>query len=415
MAFSASGTTTQHARVVQFCRVLLRVRLVVSVFAVLLLLLGSEPTVRFAVAFVFAVLTSLLAYLFWQRITGVLTRHPILLSLDTVVSLLVLTAGQRAAPFLIFTVVTSAIAGLLYRWAGMLYITVLQMLCLVTAVAIEVGAFNLEDSVSLLAPCLYYPLLGFAGLWVRRSLEDADRADAARHAAEVEVAAESERARLARDMHDSLAKTIRGIAFSAAALPNWILRDSERAAAEAGRVAAAAEVASREARDLLADLRSSRLDLPLTDVVGESCNSWAERTGIAMDLEVADAVELQMSARYELVNVLEEALSNIEQHAGAEHVTVRLTEAGDLVRLTVTDDGSGFDTDTREVLVTAGHYGLLGMSERATRAGGQIDVESSPGSGTSISVTAPRHRTIAADVSSDGKEPAGDELTMETR
>lgn len=388
MVSSAEEPPVLQPRVMQLCRVLLRLRLILSVLAVLLL--GSSVlSWKFATALVFAVLSSLLAYLFWRRLLGFLQRHPILLGLDTFISLLVLTLAGRAAPFLVFTVVTSLIAGLLYRWGGMLCIVGLQVICYTTAVLLEAGTVHVTIRQALLVPVIYYPLVGFAGLWIRGMLDDAERADAARRAAEVTSAAERERTRLARDMHDSLAKTVRGIAFAAAALPAWIRRDPERAAREAGNIAAAAEVASREARDLLTDLRSDRLDQPLSPTLRTVCADWSQRTGVDTSVELDDSVDLGVSPRYELVNVLKEALSNVERHAQASSVTVRLTADGGDVLLTVADDGAGFDVDARNTFVSNGHYGLLGMTERARRVGGEIELGSTPGAGSTVTLRLP--------------------------
>lgn len=383
--FSASPSFTLQPRAAQLCRVLLRVRIVVAVLAVLLL--GSSPlSWTFALAFVFAVVTSVLAYVFWRRLTETLQRHPILLSLDTFISLFVLTLGERAAPFMIFTVVSSAMAGLLYRWGGMLYIVVLQVACYVTAATFEVGSGQLAEQQSILVPALYYPLVGLAGLWMRRLLDDADRSDEARRAVEVDVAAERERTRLAGDLHDSLAKTVRGIALSAAALPSWIRRDPDRASREASNIAAAAEVASREARDLLGDLRSGQLGQPLVPTVQQACESWAQRTGIDVSLHLPETIDLDSGPGYETVNVLKEALTNIERHARAGSVIVRLSSVRGEVRLSVADDGVGFDTSERDTFAEEGHYGLLGMTERARRAGGELTVASSPGRGSEITL-----------------------------
>lgn len=420
--FSTSRSYKLRPRTAQLCRVLLRVRLIVSVLAVLLLLLGSNPLrVSFVVAFVFAIVISALAYVFWRRILRVLQRHPILFSLDTFLSLFILTGTGRAAPFLIFTMVTSVMAGVLYRWGGMLSIVVLQVLCYGIAVIAETGTSNLIANQTLLVPATYYIVVGFAGLWIRRMLDDADRIDESRRAMEVAGAEERERARLARDMHDSLAKTVRGIAFAAAALPNWIRRDQDRAVLEAGRIAAASEVAAREARDLMTDLRTGDIDRPLLDTVRAVTTEWGERTGTPVSTQLAE-VELPVAPRHELVNVLKEALTNIERHAGASQVTVRLNSEDDEVRLQVADDGDGFDAAHRDDFASAGHYGLLGMTERSRRIHGDLDVVSAPGDGCVITLVLPATppETEASEDVDDPQHdldhhPKDDSLTVETR
>lgn len=390
--FSASPSFVLQPRATQLCRVLLRVRLFMSVIAVALLAIAA-PDLRwgFVVAFVFAVVSSALAYVFWRPIMRVLQRHPILLAVDTFLSLFILTGSGRAAPFLIFTMVTSAIAGLLYRWGGLLYVTGLQVVCYVIAAAAQEGARELLANQTLLVPAAYYIVVGFTGLWIRRVLDEADRAEASRHAAELAATQERERTRLARDMHDSLAKTVRGIAFAATALPSWISTDEDRATEEARRIATAAEVAAREARDLMTDLRTGRIDRPLVDALRDVTDEWAERTGVACSVDLTD-VELPVGPRHELVSVLKEALTNVERHAHASTVMVRLGAEEDGIRLQVADDGAGFDTDESDALVAAGHYGLVGMRERARRAGGDLTVVAAPGDGCVLTVVLPHVR-----------------------
>lgn len=373
----------------ELCRVLLGVRLVVAVLAVLLLAGTNARDAAFIVALVFAIATSTLAFIFWRQIAETLRRHPLLLSVDTIIAFFVFTFGDRAGPFLLFTVVTSAIAGLLYKVGGMLYIVGLQEICYLSATIYETAGQSFAEMQPLLAAAPYYPLVGFAGLWVRRLLDGASESDEARRLAEVAAAADRERTRLARDMHDSLTKTVRGIAFAATALPNWIDKNPTRAKEEAGKLITAAEVASREARDLLTELRSGSVDQPLPRALQEVCDGWARRADIELETHLDPDADLAVEARYEMVSVLREALSNVERHARASTVTVWLTTEGGSVVLAVTDDGIGFDSHEVEALVTAGHYGLLGMTERGVRASGKVVVTSSPGAGSTVTMSVP--------------------------
>lgn len=387
--FSASASYTLQPRAAQLCRVLLRVRLVIALFA--LLLLVTHPwSVNFILAFLGAFVTSLLAYVFWRRITRVLQRHPILTGLDVVVTFTVLGLGESSTPFLLLTVITSAIAGLLYRWGGVLYIASLQVICYFTVLFFQ-GSSEMWNFQTVVGQPLYYPLAGFLGIWVRRLLDETDSTDRLRREAEVLAAAAEERARLAREMHDSLAKTVRGIEFAATALPRWVERDRVRAGTEARRIASAAAVASREARDLLSELRAAAdgVERPLVPTLTSLVTEWSERTGIPTDLRTASEVELPARNRYETTATLAEALSNIERHAAASQVSVTLEPVDGMLHLVVTDDGRGFAYEQRDELVQEGHYGLLGMSERAERAGGTLTVDSHPGSGTTITLALP--------------------------
>ena len=85
-----------------------------------------------------------------------------------------------------------------------------------------------------------------------------------------------------------------------------------------------------------------------------------------------------------LLRVCQEALANVRKHAAAREVAVRLCYADDVVRLTVADDGAGFDPE----LITSG-YGLRGMRDRVAQVGGTIQVTSAPGAGTQVCAEVP--------------------------
>jgi signal transduction histidine kinase len=90
------------------------------------------------------------------------------------------------------------------------------------------------------------------------------------------------------------------------------------------------------------------------------------------------------AAAQDILRIVQESLANVGRHAGAEHVVVRLETHGDRLRVTVQDDGTGFDPD----LATAqpGSFGLRGLKERAAHLGGELEVRSAPGKGTTVTL-----------------------------
>jgi signal transduction histidine kinase len=191
-------------------------------------------------------------------------------------------------------------------------------------------------------------------------------------------------------MHDSLAKSLHGVALAAAALPRWVERDSRTAVDQATVIRDAAEQASREARELLVSLRARR-DVPLVTRLTEMVREFEARSGIGTALEVETAPELDPDAVHELAQIVGEALENVHRHAGASHVVVRV-RAGlrpATVEVTVTDDGAGFDPAE----VPEDHFGLVGMRERADGLGGHLDVAAAPGEGTAVTLQVPEQRT----------------------
>ncbi|WP_432974643.1 sensor histidine kinase [Dactylosporangium sp. CA-233914] len=206
-------------------------------------------------------------------------------------------------------------------------------------------------------------------------------------------AAASERARLAREMHDTVAKTLRGVSFAALALPFSLRRHPDLAEQLAATVSEGADTAVREARELLAGLRRDEPDRPFVDNLGTVCRSWADVTGIPVGF-IADPVEPPLATRYELAQILIEALHNVEQHARARSVRVGLRRVGRDLELTIHDDGTGFPVPADlSALSTDTHFGIVGMSERARAVDGALDLRSNPEGGTTVLVRVPADRS----------------------
>jgi signal transduction histidine kinase len=115
--------------------------------------------------------------------------------------------------------------------------------------------------------------------------------------------------------------------------------------------------------------------------------SLRDETGIEADLEITGSFgNLTESRRIVIFQIVKEALSNIREHSGAEHVSVRVVEREGSVEVSVEDDGRGFDRDA--ALLEAGllrRFGLTGMCERVEMLGSELEIDSEPGAGTRIS------------------------------
>ena len=144
------------------------------------------------------------------------------------------------------------------------------------------------------------------------------------------AAAEAERARLARDMHDSLAKTVSGIGFAALALSRRIERDPEGAADEARRLADDARQATRQAREIIVGLRAEAGEsLPLAlRARADRAALGARRPASSCELAIEEVGELHPQTARELEWILGEALANCKRHARATRVAVRLRRLG---------------------------------------------------------------------------------------
>lgn len=207
-------------------------------------------------------------------------------------------------------------------------------------------------------------------------------------------AAASERTRLARELHDSVAKTLRGISFAALALPSSLRRHPDLAARLAGTVSAGAEAASIQARELVTGLRLDNPDEAFMHTIVRQCRTWSHACGVAVRLTIGP-VEPDIAVRYELSRILREALTNVERHAQARSVTVTLTQSGDQAHLIVADDGWGMPREPRGP--HSGSFGIVGMAERAKGVGGTLQVGPTQTGGTQVVATVPIHGVATGD------------------
>lgn len=365
-------------------RLLLQLRCLLTVIALALLLPGPLYLPALLSILGFAGLSLLTAYL-WDRFAPYLRHHPVLITADILCSTVILLLAGPTSSFFFATVITAVVAGVLFGGRGVALVAALLVLGYAGSVAAHAGPAVLTTQVLVINPLLY-PAAGFVGIRLRGVLSELAAEQAARQAAERTAAAAEERARLARDMHDSVAKTLRGTALAAQALPMWVAKDPQRALATAQQVAEAADIAAKEARQLISGLREDPDDSCLTEEIRRHTARWAEQTGLEAVVEHLDEDPgLEPMARGELLAVLSEALTNIERHAGARTAHVSLENSGREAVLRVRDDGGGFDAAERP----AGHYGLTGMAERAARVGGTLDVVSAPNEGTTVLVRVP--------------------------
>ncbi|WP_433086815.1 sensor histidine kinase [Dactylosporangium sp. CA-052675] len=314
-------------------------------------------------------------------------RHPVpLLAADTLLTLAVLAADPGIAYFCA-AAGASALAGVVVG------LRALWLAAAHAALGYAVAAHVLAGSPAHAEFVLAYPIacvLAATGAAVattalRRHVELSVRVVASAQRA----AAADERARLARELHDSVAKTLRGVSFAALALPQSLRRHPDLAERLAGTVSEGAAAAAREARDLLDGLRCDEPTRDFATVVADRCAAWQRSTGIAIRLDLA-AADPPLPVRYELLRILQEALRNTAAHAAATAVTVRLAPLEGRLVLTVTDNGRGFPVPpSLAELRTGNRYGILGMSERARLSGGALRVRSSPGSGTCVEAAIP--------------------------
>ena len=383
-----SGAPPASAAVAHLGRYVLDFRLISVLLTVLHFPFAAEAVPGLQIAIVLAALASLVPLLRWERLSPWLMRHPTALLVDVVAAVGILLFTGPEGPFLYYTLGTAFLAGVLYGWVGGLLFSCTLVLgyAYVVSVNLVVRDLALDFQLVVAVPALYL-LAGAGAAAVRGLLLGKAEAEAEARTALHAAAVAGERARLAREMHDTLGKTLHGIALAAAALPRWVERRPERAVEQAASVARAAETAAAQARELIRDLRSDRLDAPLHEAVEAHVREWSASTATPVRC-VAEPVEgISPGPRYELLCILKEALRNVERHADADAVEVELRGADGSVELVVRDDGVGPPPLDADALAAAGHYGFVGMQERARRAGGDVALgPGRDGRGTQLTV-----------------------------
>jgi signal transduction histidine kinase len=200
----------------------------------------------------------------------------------------------------------------------------------------------------------------------------------------------AERTRLAQELHDTLEQALASIALQLDTSAKLSSKDVEAANHhfEMGRyILAQSQV---DVRRSVWDLRSRALEqFNLRGALMTSSKQIADGTGIRVEVNTqGGARPLPEIIEENLLRIAQEALTNIIKHSQATHATIDLDYRPQGISLQIEDNGSGFVVEDR-VGPQDGHFGLLGISERAQRLGGQAVLKSTPGSGTIVRVEIP--------------------------
>ncbi|MEM8932206.1 MAG: histidine kinase [Acidobacteriota bacterium] len=202
------------------------------------------------------------------------------------------------------------------------------------------------------------------------------------------LAAVDERNRLARELHDTVKQHVFSISMFLGSLDAQLPSESTPATETLGRTRRLVAQVSRDLDDLILALRPAELqDQGLAKALEELADRWSTRTEIPVDLRIRGERELPLPVEEALFRVAQEALANVTRHASAEAVDIRLdaSDSSDdddrqlTVRLSIRDDGEGFDTD----VPTTG-FGLASMRDRLAAIGGRVVIDSVREQGTTV-------------------------------
>jgi two-component system, NarL family, sensor kinase len=207
---------------------------------------------------------------------------------------------------------------------------------------------------------------------------------------------ESERGRVALELHDDITQLLCAVLFRSQTLADKLSARDGPAKKEAMKLREMLGQAAREVERISRNLRPSVLDqMGLVAVLRDASTEFAHRTGVPVKLACVQLIaRLPADTELALYRILQEALKNVEKHARASRVIVHLTKQGAFVQLSITDDGIGFDHRARRK--GKGGLGMLGMRERATYVGGTLKIKSARHAGTEIEVLIPLPRMAPA-------------------
>lgn len=202
-----------------------------------------------------------------------------------------------------------------------------------------------------------------------------------------ELAIGEERARIAREIHDGVAQSLAFAALKIDLGRRLVDQDVERASSEL-------ELASETVRESIREIRRSIFALRPVDLerhgfvetVRRYARDFGEQNGLRVTTEIGEIGDLEVRSEAVLFRIFQEAMHNVAKHAGARTVRVRLGRDRRMrAFVEVSDDGEGFDVDAVADRVTsAGGLGLRQMRERVEARGGVYEIDSAPGSGTTV-------------------------------
>ena len=200
-----------------------------------------------------------------------------------------------------------------------------------------------------------------------------------------------ERTRLASELHDTLMQGFTGVTLQLQAVLQRSLAEGRDDAAALARALSLADATLREARHMVWDMRAPELgehDLP--DALEHSVRRVVDAGQTDLRFVVSgDSQRLAPAVETAVLRIAREAVTNAVKHADPRVVVIDLVYEPAAVRLSVRDDGPGLQGPKAEAAADGGHWGIVGMRERARRVGGTLEISSAPGRGTTVSLSIP--------------------------
>jgi len=227
----------------------------------------------------------------------------------------------------------------------------------------------------------------------------------------VQRAASNERRRISQELHDGVAQELTGVVLALEGCQRALDRDPGALGPQLAKAARDARATLSDVRQYMAALRqtedSGGLNLPVT--VARLADDLRRQSGLAVDFEETGAErQLEPFVERAVIRIIGEGLRNVGQHSGASNAKVILRYDDEQVVATIEDDGKGFESNELPTAEERGHYGIVGMRERAEGVGGQLVVRSEPGRGTIVRATIPYRVAV------DGTPPGWSDTVEDT-
>ena len=333
---------------------------------------------------------SVIALLSWDRVHRFIAAHPLLVSVDILLSVVVLGTSGSESPFFLYLGATAVFIGLVYEGRNRLILGALT-LCAYLLIPLAVSVQHRDSPFSLSASA--FPLLGslvilillmYLGSWLHGIQQKIDIAIelAARNARDAALG--EERSRVARELHDSTVKSLVGIKL----LSESIAKDPDKAQRTANVISSAADTAIDQSRGILSTLRSKAAP-PLRESIQDMVDELEVIHQIPIHVSIrCDEVPAQY--RYHIKKITEEAITNAAMHSGTTQIDVTIGFENDRAAaphffVEVRDYGRGF----RPAKAREGHIGMASMRERAAEIGGTVSITSGSGAGTAVRLRIP--------------------------
>ena len=221
----------------------------------------------------------------------------------------------------------------------------------------------------------------------------------------------AERTRIAQELHDTLLQSFQGLMLRFQTIRNMLPERPVEAMRALDEALGQADVALDESRSAIQNIRSvhgqtsdllQTLNSVVAEMVDQYCNEGIHKPTFSI-LSEGTPRQLNQWVSAEVLRIAQEAFRNSLQHASASNIEAEVTYGGSLFRIRLRDDGVGIDPDILKDGSRMGHWGIIGMKERAAQVGAKLDVWSKPGAGTELDLRIPARIAYREFVGENGR------------